>query len=57
MSEELKKGIIKAIPTGEHQEFTEEEMEKHDRDFEKILKEAGVLKENEFIRDLKHPKK
>ena len=55
MSEELKRGIPKAIVIG-HTEFTPEEKERHERDFEKILKEAGVLKENESIKDLKKRK-
>lgn len=46
MSEELKRGILKGRVTGERKIFTEEEKEKHDRDFEKILKQYGVLKEN-----------
>lgn len=37
MSEELKHGIPKAICIGETK-YTKEEREKHDRDFEKILK-------------------
>lgn len=53
MSEELRKGIIKGVTTG-HVEFTKEEKEQHDKDFEKILKHAGVLKENESIKNLKH---
>lgn len=52
MSEELKKGIPKAIVRG-HVEFTPEQKEKHDKDFEKILKQYGVLKENQSIKDLK----
>lgn len=56
MSEELKKGIPKAIMTGKKFELTEEEKEKYDRDFENILKDAGVMKENESIKDWKHPK-
>lgn len=52
-SEELKRGILKGIVTGK-KESTPEEREKHDRDFEKILKEYGVLKENQSIKDLKH---
>ena len=55
MSEELKKGIPKAIQSGENVEFTKEEKKKHDEDFEKILKEFGVLKENESIKKMKHP--
>ena len=54
MSEELKKGIIGGKVTGK-KEFTTEEKEKHDRDFEKILKKAGILKENESIKGMKHP--
>ena len=52
MSEELKKGIPKAIPTGRKVEFSEEEKAKIDMDFEKILKQFGVLKENQSIKDL-----
>ena len=55
MSEELKKGIPKAIPTGGKKEYSAEEKEQHDRDFERILKKFGVLKENESIKDMKHP--
>lgn len=54
MSEELRKGIIKGVTTG-RVEFTEDEKEQHDKDFEKILRSAGVLKENESIKELKHP--
>lgn len=56
MSEELRRGIPKAIPTGEVIEYTDEEKEQHDRDFEEILKKAGVLKPDQSIKDLKHPK-
>lgn len=49
MSVELWLGIPKAEPTGEIVEFTEEEKKQADRDFEKILREYGVLKENESI--------
>lgn len=52
-SEEFVRGIPKAIVMG-HIEYTQEEKEKHDRDFEKILKQSGVLKENESIKDLKY---
>lgn len=51
MSEELKKGIPKGIVTGKI-EFTPEEKEKHDKAFEKILKQYGVLKENQSIKDM-----
>lgn len=54
MSEELEKGIPKGITTG-YVEFTEEEKEQHDKDFERVLKRYGVLKENENINDIKHP--
>lgn len=57
MSEELKRGIPKAIPTGKKIEYTEEEKEQHDRDFEKILKAAGVMKEHESIKDWEHKEK
>ena len=54
MSEELRKGIIKGIPTGKKKTYTKEEKAKFDEDFEKILKKAGVLKANESIKDMKH---
>lgn len=53
MSEELKRGIPKCKVIG-HREPTKEEQEKADNDFEKILKNVGVLKENQSIKDLKH---
>ena len=53
-SEELKKGIPKAIVIG-HKKYAEEDKEKYDRDFEKILKQNGILKENQSIKDMKHP--
>ena len=49
MSEELKYGIPRAICIGETK-YTKEEREKHDRDLEKILKDYGVLNENETIK-------
>lgn len=52
MSEELKKGIPKGNVTGKR-EFTPEEKEKHDNAFEKMLKQYGVLKEKESIKDIK----
>ena len=52
MSEELRRGIPKAIPTGEKIEFTEEEKKRNRMEFEKFLKEKGVLKENETLRDV-----
>ena len=53
MSEELRRGIRKAIQTVNEVIFTEEEKRKHEEDFEKILKQFGVLKENESIKDWK----
>lgn len=53
MSEELRRGIPKAIPTGNVRKSTPEEREKADRDFEKILRQFGVLKEGESIKDWK----
>jgi hypothetical protein len=55
MSEELKRGIPKAIVVG-RVESTVEEREQYDRDFEKMLKELGVLKENQSIKDMNRPK-
>lgn len=51
MSEELKKGIPKAVVVGKVQ-FTDEEKEQHKKDFESILKQYGVLKENQTIEDM-----
>ena len=52
MSEDLRRGIPKAIPTGKKIEFTEEEKKRNRMEFEKFLKEKGVLKENETLRDV-----
>lgn len=35
--------------TGEYTEFTEEEKKQNDRDFEKILKEFGVMEQDETL--------
>lgn len=43
MSEELKKGIPKAIVVSE-EELTPQEKEQNAKDFEEILKELGVIK-------------
>lgn len=51
MSEELKKGIIKAIPTGERIEFTEEEKKRIEKQTEEMFKFFGVKLEE------KHPNK
>ena len=53
MSEELKRGIPKAIRTGERKVFTEEEKRRNEESFEKILKEYGILMEHESIKDMK----
>ena len=53
MSEELRRGIPKAIVRGTVK-TTVEEREKYKRDFEKILREAGVLKESQSIKDMRH---
>lgn len=53
MSEELRRGIPKGRIVGKV-EYTEEEKKQHDEDFEKILKKAGVLKEDESIKDMNH---
>lgn len=55
MSEELKKGIPKAVVVGKVV-YSDEEKEQHDRDFEEILKQFGVLKENQSIKDMNRPK-
>lgn len=55
MSEELRRGIPRAVVVGKV-EYTKEEQEQHDRDFEKILKQFGVLTENQSIKDMNRPK-
>ena len=55
MSEELRRGIPKAIPTGKKIEFTEEQKRRNDEEVERLLKKIGVLKENETLRDVKRP--
>lgn len=50
MSEELKRGIPKATVIGQVA-FTEEEKARHRRECEAILKEMGVLEEDESIED------
>ena len=47
------KDIPKAIPTGKVYETTEEERELCGKRFEKFLKEIGLLKETEDIKDFK----
>ena len=54
-SEEMKRGILKGKNIGEKREFTEEEKKEADRKFEKILKEYGVLKENQTLEELRQP--
>lgn len=41
------------FPTGDITEFTEEEKKQNDKDFEKILKEYGVLNEEDRIENSK----
>lgn len=48
MSEELERGIPKAIVTGKV-EITEEEKAKNNKDFIKILKRLGFFKDDETI--------
>ena len=55
MSKELNKGIPKAVVVGKV-EYSAEEQEQHDADFEMILKQYGVLKENQSIKDMNKPK-
>ena len=50
MSEELKRGIPKAIVTG-YTTFSEEERKKYDAVTEKWLKSQGILKEDEHLSD------
>ena len=52
MSEELRRGIPKAIPTGKKIEFTEEQKRRNEENVERLLKKFGVLKENETLRDV-----
>ena len=54
MSEELKRGIPKAIVVGKIKKFTREEKEQSRKDLEKVLREDGVLKENESIDVMNH---
>lgn len=49
MSEELRRGIPKAIKTGKTREYTDAEKRENDIVFENILKQYGVLKENQTI--------
>lgn len=49
----MKKRIPRAIPTGEKIEYTDEEKTQHDIDLEKILKQYGVLKGNQSIKNMK----
>jgi len=50
MSEELKRGIPKAVVVG-HKEWTEEEKKKNDEETEKWLRSMGKLKDGEHIDD------
>lgn len=51
VSEEIKKGIPKAIRTGKFEPITEEDKERCNREAERVLKQLGILKENESIED------
>lgn len=51
MSEELKKGIPKAVATGTHTNFTQEQCAQHDKILEDILKKIGALEKNQTIKD------
>lgn len=53
MSEELKKGIPKAIVIGKVKS-TKEEREKSRKELEKLLREDGILGENESIDVMNH---
>ena len=55
MSEELRRGIPKATIVGRI-EFTDEEKARNRMDCEAILKEMGVLAENESIDDMEEVK-
>ena len=57
MSEELRRGIPKAIPTGNKIEFSEEERKRNRMEFEKFLKELGALRENEVLKEVKRPER
>jgi len=48
-SEELKRGIPNPKVIGSR-EFTEEEKKQYDKDLEAIMKQYGVLKENEHLK-------
>ncbi len=52
MNERLMKDIPQCKVIG-HIKSTDEERQRYDEEFEEILKEAGVLKENESIKDFK----
>jgi len=56
MSEELRRGILKPIVVSEGKPYTKEEQEKYDSIFEKILKQYGVMAENESIKDWRNTK-
>ena len=51
MSEELRKGIPKAINTGERIVYTEEEEQRIKREFERILKAEGAMLPDESLDD------
>lgn len=50
MSEELKRGIPKAVVIG-HKEFSDEEKEKYVRETEELLRKYGVLSDDDIIKN------
>ena len=50
MSEEIKYGVPQAVITGKVK-FTEEQRRKNDQNFEKLIKDKGVISEENFISD------
>ena len=51
MSEELKRGIPKAIQAGDRIIYTEEEEQRIKREFERILKAEGAMLPDESLDD------
>ena len=57
MSEELKRGIPKAIQTGDRIIYTEEEEQRIKREFERILKAEGAMLPDESLDDWEREEK
>ena len=55
MSKELNNGIPKAIVIGKS-DFSDDDKAKHDKEFELMLKQFGVLSEDQSIEDMNKPK-